>query len=453
MRFLLAAMLAATLAVPALATESSDGTQLNIQAAITDSGANQWTFGASHDAYHNELIYEGSTNHSWGGLLAYHSHTVYTAQNNSTGVNWYYWNGTGWILTSALAASANATQVTSTDGAIIDASGNVWTLTTGTGNQVTKDGTQQGTADVVLMYYDAVNNRIYQENDAGAWWYTSTSGTVSWVATTDPRTSSNCGGTTFCDDFNGASLNADQHMASTSTWGYAGPDNTTWDGYNVNNAWMINPLHTGTTGTTFSNLYKLDGSGDLVLGIDNTPGTCTTACGNKSWISGQLIATQTFTQGHYIEARAKMSATPGTNFAIWLYDDHSGSGGVYQELDIVEAVRANDNSWTVAAQTIHHDPSANESWDQFNTTPFDLTAWHTYGVDWETGSICFYIDRVQTGCATSGVSSYTGSMHLWLSSQGAAGPPNAWGGPLLSGVTMPASMTIDYVRSYDHKPF
>jgi hypothetical protein len=460
-RVLFAAIVAATLATPAFATESPDKTEVHPPAVITDASGNVWGYDAPTQQSTKNGVIVGASHVAYDQL--YYSHTFYH-NLSATGANWWYWNGTGFTQAAGGGAdprtsctqSANGATVTSTSGSICDASGNTWTLTTGTGLQVTKNGTKQGTADVVLMYYDNPNDRIYQENSDMDWWYTAANGTVSWVATVDPRTSANCTSTSWCDDFNGTALNADQHMNTADRWGYTDPDSLYWDGYNVNQAWMVNPLHTGTTGTSFTNLYKMDGSGDLVLGIDNTPGTCTTACGNLSWISGQLVSTTAFTPGHYIEARAKMTATPGTNFAIWLYDDHRSTGGIYQEIDLVEAVRANDNSWVNGSQAIHHDyitpTEANEPWYHYGTdTPaYDPTVWHTYGVDWEPGSICLYIDRMQSGCSAYGGSNYTGSMHLWLSSQGAA---SGWGGNLQTGVTMPASMTIDYVRSYDHKPF
>lgn len=449
-RVLFAAIVAVFLAVPAFATESVEGFSATA-ITMTDGNGDKWSFGDGSGTGQGAWVSKNGVHLSgaYGYFMYYHNHTIYWQQNDAS---WHLWDGSAVQSASdprgSCPRSANGATVTSTSGSICDASGVSWTLTTGTGLQVTKAGTKQGTADVVLMYYDNPDDRIYQENSDGYWWYTAASGTVSWVATVDPRVSANCDSTSYCDDFNGTTLNASEHMNTSYRWGYADTSSLTWDGGDKNGGWQVNPLHTGTTSSTFTNLYKLDGSGDLVLGIDNTPGTCTTVCGNDAHISSQLIATAPFTVGHYIEVRAKVTATNGTNFALWLYDDHSGSGGVYQEADLVEIVRAYDNSSYVAAQTLHHDGiSGNEGWNNYS---MDVTAWHTYGVDWEAGSICYYIDRVQTGCSTSGGSSYNGSMHLYLSSQLASA---SWGGPMQAGTTMPGSMTIDYVRAYDHKPF
>jgi len=453
MRFLLAALLAATLAVPAYATESAEATSLTGVAPIVDGSGNIWTFGAFDGANYQTLKNGVREQSGYGVLYYYHSHAVYV---ETAGGHWYNMAAFGTEVsdprTGGCTHSVNGATVTSTSGSICDAAGVTWTLTTGTGLQVTKAGTKQGTADVVLMYYDNPNDRIYQQNSDGDWWYTAAAGTVSWIATVDPRVSANCVSTSWCDDFNGTALNADQHMNSADRWGYAGPDSSTWDGYAVNGAWMVNPLHTGTTGGTFATLYGLDGSGNLHLDIAPTPGGCTTACGNLAYISGQLNATTHKAQvGHYFEVRAKMPSMNGTNFALWLYADYHNSGGLYQEIDLVEAVRASDGSWSAATQAIHHDYAGvgNDAYDIFQAQGFDITQWHTYGVYWTSSSICLYIDRAQTICNSQSSAGYTGDMIIWLSSQAGA---SGWTGNIAAGQSQ-KSMLVDYWREYTYKPF
>lgn len=327
---------------------------------------------------------------------------------------------------------------------MVDADGNLWTQGgpggTGQGNNVLKNGSVITGAYTHFMYYH--NHTVYWQQNDGTWYYLN--GTTV-TQTTDPRQqqSQNCTGTVWCDDFN--SLDAGQHMDTAHKWDYAAQWNTQWDGYNVGAGRMINPLYSGTTGSQFSNLYKTDGSGDLVLGI-NSAGSCTSACANEPFISGQLISPQTVSVGSYVEARVKTTATSGANFAVWLYGDYSGSGGVAQEIDLLEDIYLTSGGHA-ATQTLHHNPSgAQEQWADWG---IDMTQWHTVGAYWTATSVCFYIDRVQTGCNSASVTDYTGAMWIYLSSQDGG----SWTGGIPTGTTMPASMTIDYVRVYDHKPF
>jgi hypothetical protein len=330
--------------------------------------------------------------------------------------------------------------------AVVDANGDVWTFgVTGAGGnfKTLKDGVQFANGLGIQYYYH--NHTVYAQSASGPWY---AAGATSWTVTSDPRQqqSANCTGTVWCDDFN--SLDAGQHMDPAHKWGYAAPYPPDWDGTtNTGAATAINPLYSATTGAPYSNLYTTDGAGNLLLNIDNAPSGCGTTCRGQPYIEGQLIATTLFGPGHYFEVRAKVPPTPGTNFALWLYEDYTATGGHYQEIDLLEAVRAVDNSWILTSQTIHHDNNTAEGYQDWSRDP---TQWHTYGAYWTPTSICLYIDRVQTYCNAQSVAGYTGNMWLYLSSQSGG----SWSkGDIPSGTPLPVSMTIDYARVYDHKPF
>jgi beta-glucanase (GH16 family) len=74
-------------------------------------------------------------------------------------------------------------------------------------------------------------------------------------------------------------------------------------------------------------------------------------------------------------------------------------------------------------------------------TPNNYAAgWHTFGADWEPGSITYYYDGVQVGRITSGV---TGApMYLLLN----LAVDQEYSGP----VQIPATMSVDYVRVWQH---
>lgn len=85
--------------------------------------------------------------------------------------------------TAAPVESAQGASLTSTAGSITDAVGAKWTLVSGTGLQVNRNGVAAGsTANVILLLY--FNHTIYEENSTSQWqkW----NGSI-WVATTDPR--------------------------------------------------------------------------------------------------------------------------------------------------------------------------------------------------------------------------------------------------------------------------
>ena len=69
----------------------------------------------------------------------------------------------------------------------------------------------------------------------------------------------------------------------------------------------------------------------------------------------------------------------------------------------------------------------------------DFTGWHTYGADWEPGSVTYYYDGEEVGRITTGVTS--APQYLILN--------NAVGGSGGQSVA-PADMQVDYVRVWQH---
>ena len=67
-------------------------------------------------------------------------------------------------------------------------------------------------------------------------------------------------------------------------------------------------------------------------------------------------------------------------------------------------------------------------------------AWHTFGADWEPGSVTWYYDGHQVGTVTQGITS--SPMYLLATMD----LDNTYGGAIQT----PATMRIDYIRVWQH---
>jgi hypothetical protein len=139
---------------------------------LTDASGNTWTI-VNGVAQINGQAAAYSANVT---ELSYMNGVVW--QENSANL-WWQWTGAGWEPASGIPAnplqgvtnaspSANDTTVLAgSGGAIVDGSGNTWTIT-GT-DQVAVNGTTDPiTANVTELAF--VNNVVWQETSAGLWW-------------------------------------------------------------------------------------------------------------------------------------------------------------------------------------------------------------------------------------------------------------------------------------------
>lgn len=148
-----------------------------------------------------------------------------------------------------------------------------------------------------------------------------------------------------------------------------------------------------------------------------------------------------FTYG-YTEARVYLppstdsSLAPtgscGPNWAaVWTNGLHDQSGWPEDgEIDIMECLSGNDASWH------YHSPSGSDggypsAWQ--DRMPATADGWHTFGVNWQPGSLTFYYDGVEVGRQTSGV---TSSAHYVIANLAVSG----------SEIAVPQTMKVDYVR-------
>lgn len=202
---------------------------------------------------------------------------------------------------------------------------------------------------------------------------------------------------------------------------------------------MVNPFNPATP---ISSVYSTSG-GMLLLNITATPSQYASACSHAPYVSSQLVS-QTYSALHgYFEARIKVAAIKGTTAAFWLMDSSTWP----PEIDIVEIVTPTSNGDQLAAQTLWFMDQTTVQNVKFASQGFDASQWHTYGVDWQSGTTTFYVDRVAT-LSHATPSGYTQPMFPILSFE----TGGSWSGSIPAGTHI-SPVDIDYVKVWTTKPF
>lgn len=173
--------------------------------------------------------------------------------------------------------------------------------------------------------------------------------------------------------------------------------------------------------------------GGGVLNLSAVARTCLAAGGVSYPYASGLVNTDgkfSFTYG-YMEARIYLPATAAgvpVNFpAFWA--NGTGSWPATGELDVMEVLRD-----CGPGEGFHfHSLLGAFGGCAALSTP---AGWHTFGADWQPGSVTYYYDGLPVGRVTSGVTS--SPMYLVLNNS----VDPTWGGPTQA----PADMQVDYVR-------
>jgi beta-glucanase (GH16 family) len=156
-------------------------------------------------------------------------------------------------------------------------------------------------------------------------------------------------------------------------------------------------------------------------------------CGGRTrQFSAGIVTTDgkfSFTYG-FAEIRMRL---PGSDGVIYDWPDFWGDGQNWPadgEDDIIEGLQGQP-CWH-----FHSPAGAPGGCD----TAAPLTGgWHTFGADWEPGSVTYYYDGVAVGTVTMGVTS--APMYLIIS----MGADHHYGGPVRS-----AKLRIGWVRVWQH---
>ena len=170
-----------------------------------------------------------------------------------------------------------------------------------------------------------------------------------------------------------------------------------------------------------------EGDGELDITLIAQPATCSGM--TEPYTTGIVTTDGTFsyTYGYY-EVRAWLPASGASiaNWpAIWADGQDWPTDG---ELDVFEGLDGSP-CWHF------HDPSGGPGGC---ATANYTGGWHTFGADWEPGSVTYYYDGQDVGTITSGVTS--SPMFLILDYATSADSP----------ILAPATMRIDYVRVWQH---
>lgn len=244
---------------------------------------------------------------------------------------------------------------------------------------------------------------------------------------------------TFSDDFATLSLINTRNPNAGGTWLPAGGIGSSTDGYSQNGtSWILNPYNPATP---INNVMTASNS-MLNLQYIHTPSQYSSACGGMPYVGSRITTEQTFSQLYgYFECRAKLPFVQGTGFAFWLF----AYGSPYQEIDCIEVPILNNGNYDAKASLWNTDQTLTDGIDNFT---IDVTAWHTYGVDWQSDTVTFYIDRVSTGSFPA--YAYTNPMFILLEMNDST----SWeAGTTVDGANVPCTSLVDYVKVWKAKPF
>jgi beta-glucanase (GH16 family) len=177
------------------------------------------------------------------------------------------------------------------------------------------------------------------------------------------------------------------------------------------------------------------------------------------WTSGMITTGGPFTSGPpqptfafkygYAEMRAQLPAGRGFWPAFWLLP---ANGGWPPEIDIMEWQGAKPH---LDFMTVHFSDSASQN-DSLQCTfsgPDFAAGFHTYAIDWEPSALTWYVDGVARCTVTAKQIEARGARYLRepmyvlvnLAVGGWISPPNRH-------TPSPASMIVNFVRVWDHRP-
>lgn len=230
----------------------------------------------------------------------------------------------------------------------------------------------------------------------------------------------------WSDEFNGSSLD-------TSKWGYEIGTGSS--------GWGNNELQYYTNRT--DNAYVSDGALHIRAKKE--------AYGGMNYTSARLNTNGKFTfQYGYVEARLALPSNQGIWPAFWMLGANIGSVGwpACGEIDIMEAINAENKTYA----TCHWNCNGHAEYGK-STGNFDITQYHTYGLQWDSQYIRMFVDgnkiyemNIENNAGD------TDEFHrpFYLLLNVAVG--GNWPGFSINDSAFPQEMKVDYVRVYQENP-
>ena len=160
---------------------------------------------------------------------------------------------------------------------------------------------------------------------------------------------------------------------------------------------------------------------------------------NRAYTSGIIHTQHRFFQKYgYFEMRARIPSGKGLWPAFWLMPN-PGEG--VPEIDVMEILGQQPN---ITYMTFHYDNDAGVySQDQTEWTGPNFSAdWHTFAIDWQPGSLTWYVDGVAQKEITD--AAIIPNVPMFILANLAVG--GTWPGSPNSTTTFPSSYAIDYIR-------
>ena len=240
-------------------------------------------------------------------------------------------------------------------------------------------------------------------------------------------------------------LNDDFTSIDPARWGYK-----FW--WNGDTFWPNHELQVYKPGSCASDGTALKMTAAAASGLAGWNGQTANSDGEPYKYSSCFMSTggtQTTPAGYlytygYAEARMWVSGGKGIWPGFWMQRRDGTTGGFVDdtEIDVLELLGSAPNT----AEMHFHGPSGTYG-AQYNS-PTPLTAgYHTYGVDWEPGTLTWYIDGVQRGQLTR---SDVPSTPHYLMFNLAVGGSQSWPGAPDASTPFPSVTKVDYLRVWQH---
>lgn len=230
----------------------------------------------------------------------------------------------------------------------------------------------------------------------------------------------------WSDEFNGNSID-------TSKWGFEIGTGS--------NGWGNNEQQYYTNRS--DNAYVADGALHIRAKKESY--------GGKNYTSARLNTNGKFTFKYgYVEARLALPSNQGIWPAFWMLGANIGSVGWPScgEIDIMEAINAENKTYG----TCHWNANGHAEYGK-PTGNFDITQYHTYGLQWDNECIRFFVDGnkfYEMSIANNVGDTEEFHRPFYLLLNVAVG--GNWPGFSINDSAFPQEMKVDYVRVYQDNP-